>query len=208
MQSWRLEGLRKSYFQLQHDCVDNATTTWLSRALSQLYSFLHLLGFVRGPFETTAYSSSKARYLLRMKPFRGIQNPPCPSFEKFLDLVTIRPARGDDARTNDVLDASPKTQALGILSNVTEAAGKVKEALPSFSKSDHITDVAHKLDIKKTLKTAIAISVIAADCTKALRKCGSSVVLRDVFEVEIPKAEDAHHEWWIVPKIKVKDIFR
>lgn len=207
-QTRRIVSLDENYWQAKFDAVAMATNCWLAKALSELYSFLHHLGYIRGPFETTAYSSAESRYLLRMKPFRHIKEPACPDYQRFLDMVTIRPAEGDDETTLEVLESDSKTQALGILAIVIDATNKVKKSLPQFGKSELITEVAHKDEIKMQLKTAIQISVTAADCMAALRKCGSSVLLREVFEVEIPTPEEAYHPWWIVPRIKVRAGFK
>ena len=177
----------------------------------QLYAFLNHLGFIADPFQTTAFSTPLARFQLRMKPFIDIDDPPCPELDVIQNLVTLR-HDGDSVVSKDmnaVLQADQASQALGILSVSIEELSKAKTEWMSASKKGTLNSSEStairwsKSDVQDTTKACIAANVAAAEARKGIENREKAVLL-DCFQVSIPKHEDVHHPWWIVPKITAK----
>ncbi|KAL2265163.1 hypothetical protein VTJ83DRAFT_6263 [Remersonia thermophila] len=172
----------KPYLDLA--ALETAYTSDLADALSWLYAALLRLGLVRPP--PRPYSTEALRYHhVRMKPFAGIGLPELPSHEAFARVVAQ-----EGTPTPALLEQAARAAA--------EARGKL-EAVARLREKEAFAVGCHEAwlkGVKNATRAAIATVLAATSLRKAVLEGREARV-----KAEVPKAEKAYHEWWLVPKV-------
>lgn len=160
-----------------------AAIAWdLSDALASLYAVLPRVSLLSAP--PRPYSTDALRYELRTRAFATVGVPELVPFELFTSSVERR-----DISTEDVLAAAAKSVA---------SARKSLESMAKLEKEYTFSGVGYNgwlEGTKTTLKACIAAGVTVATLQKMVAKGEVKG------KVEVPAAEGAYHEWWIVPRV-------
>ncbi|KAL9104451.1 MAG: hypothetical protein Q9163_000603 [Psora crenata] len=164
--------------------------------LSCLYSFLAYVGLIPSPYHALPYSQPALRYQLRMKPFAQISHPPIPSFEQFIELVSVRSPEATSLETTEVPEADSMQQAFDVLRVAESAFKQAWRKWEQVSKTD--AGIAKWMDcedwwrasVKNVLRSCIAANVAIATARKAMASVGSSTLCEKLM-VEIPETIDA-----------------
>ncbi|KAL1838197.1 hypothetical protein VTJ49DRAFT_2954 [Mycothermus thermophilus] len=177
----------KPYLDLA--ALETAYTSDLADALSWLYAALLRLGLVRPP--PRPYSTEALRYhQVRMKPFAGIGLPELPSHEAFARVVAQ-----EGTSTPMLLEQAARA--------AKDARGKL-EGMAKLKEKEAFAVGCHEAwlkGVKNATRAAIATVVAATSLGKVVQEKREGRVT-----VEVPKAEKAYHEWWIVPRVvEVRD---
>jgi hypothetical protein len=137
-----------------------------------------------------------------MKPFEPIMSPELPTYEEFAESIK------SPGKTIDVLLDDAQTMLSG--------ARRRCDALAQLGEKEAFSVGVHERwtnDRRKYIKTLIAAGLAVAAVQKALSAAVAKGKLNTSDEVdgetlglvvEIPKAEESYHAWWIVPKISEK----
>lgn len=162
-----------------------AAIVWdLSDALASVYAVLLRLSLLTAP--PRPYSTDELRYELRTRPFATVAVPELVPFELFRDGVEQR-----DVSTGDLLAGAAKSIA---------NARKSLESMAKLEKRYTFSGMGYGGWVegtKRTLKACIALGVTVVTLQKMAAKGEGEVKGK----AEVPDAEGAYHEWWIVPRV-------
>lgn len=174
----------KSLSFLSFSLLETAIIWDLSDALATVYIVLLRLSLLTAP--PRPYSTDELRYELRTRPFATVAVPELVPFELFRAGVE---QRGES--TEDLLACATKSIANARKS--LESMAKLEKRF-TFSGTGYGGWVE---GTKRTLKACIALGVTVATLQKMASKGEGEVKGK----VEIPDAEGAYHERWIVPRV-------
>ena len=176
--------IAKSLSFLSFSLLETAITWDLSDALASLYAVLLRLSLLSAP--PRPYSTDELRYELRTRPFATVGVPELVPFELFRS--------GSEQRgisTEDVLSSA----ARGVAN-----ARKSLESMAKLEKEYTFSGMGYDGWVdgtKRTLKACIAVGVAVVTLQKMVAAGEGQVKGR----VEVPEAEAAYHDWWIVPRV-------
>ena len=165
------------------------------------------------PFHSHAYSTPSLRYYQRVKPFLDAMPHSCPIFEDLMDFVTLRSDGGIDTPEKYELEGMrPSAQIRGILVVAMDLLHDAKKNWTAFKKESQGANAKDwnnlgsdfMIDVQRTLKACVGGIVAVAGMARILKDNPDSENFTQHFDIEIARGEDAHHPWWLVPKIKVK----
>lgn len=169
-----------------------AAVTWeLADALSSIYTLLYdRLNLLSPP--PRPYSTDELRYEIRMRPFIPIELPELPTFAEF-----ARSVKQED---------KPDVALLITAESAVVGAKKGYEVLTKFSDKEAFTAQCHGRWLQTTrggFKSAIQAGLAVSTLKRVVdgKEKGEPIKV----DVKVPHPEDkgTHHEWWIVPTIKV-----
>lgn len=186
----------KSYLHVT--TLEAALTAELAAAFCDLYVALERLGLIRRP--PRPYGTDALRYEVRMKPFANVGLPELPPFDVFAHAV-----------------AQPDTPTARLLDNASAAAAHARtglDVMARMSPAEAFAVGSHDrwLDgVRRWGKAAAALGAAVSKVKEAVAASsseggsgndgngGGSVGGR--LQVQVPRPEEGHHEWWIVPKV-------
>lgn len=182
-------------------------TESFSFALQALYVFLDRYGVLPHAASKTAYSSSRLRYELRMKPFLPISLPELVSFEQYEQNATLKGQSDSDVlkrASQSIADARKAWEAVLAQGAFTPSQKDGGEAVrrPAIE-SDW------QRNTKNSLRACIGASIAIQTASKIFRNKLSSAAESGKTSVEVPiKVEipeigspNCYHDWWVVPRV-------
>ncbi|PSS22902.1 hypothetical protein M430DRAFT_33575 [Amorphotheca resinae ATCC 22711] len=166
--------------------LEAAATYGFADALSSLFAVLARLSLL--PVLPRPYSDAATRYDVRMKPFLSISLP-----------EPIPPAELEE------LVAQPRESPLALLSFAAESVAAAKRAFEILAKlgpAEAFCQGYHEgwaQNVRESLKACIFAGVSIAAVKRAVEATGGKGQIR--LRVDIPKAGERYHDWWVVPKV-------
>nr|CDP30501.1 Putative MAK10 subunit [Podospora anserina S mat+] len=187
-------AFNKSRQYLYQTSLDAAITWEMADALSNLYAALGRLGLVVAP--PRPYSTDEMRYDVRMKPFAAIGMPELPSWEVYRAATDRR-----QVETGRLLDDASLS---------LEQASRGLEVMERLSEKDSFSVGCFERWVGGVKGQTVAVdraAVVVEVLKRRLeergedKKGGKELGLK----VEIGKAVEGGHEWWVVPTIEEID---
>ncbi|KAK0662942.1 putative MAK10 subunit [Cercophora samala] len=184
----------KSKQYLYQTSLDAAITWEMADALSNLYAAMGRLGLVVPP--PRPYSTDEMRYDVRMKPFAAIGMPELPSWEVYRAATDRRQVETGRLLEDARLSLEQASRGLEVMERLSEKdsfsvgcferwVGGVKGQIVAVDRAVGVVEV-----LKRRLRER-------GEGKKGGKELG--------LKVEIGKAVEGGHEWWVVPTVEEVD---
>lgn len=189
-----------------------ATETF-SHGLQALYVFLERQGVLPHAASQSAYSSSRLRYELRMKPFLPISLPELVSYDQYEENATLKGQPDAELlkrASRAIGDARKAWEA--VLAQGAFVAGTQQQNGGETVRRSAI-EADWQKNTKDSLRACIGASIAIQTATKILKSRMSSPAPTPErtngktpllpIKVEVPEVGSANrwHDWWAVPRI-------
>ncbi|KAK4187605.1 putative mak10 subunit [Podospora australis] len=178
----------RSFKYLEHIGLDAHVNKEFAEALSRFYTVLLRKKLIKPP--PRPYSSDELRYDIRMKPFMAIGLPTLPTYPDF--AASVERKRYPDLLLLDTAET--------ILSGAKDAIKKMAR----MNEKDSYTVHCHEpfvASLNNALKSANELGAAIAAVKKAIEE---DTLEDGGIKVEVRKAEEGVHDWWVIPKVTVR----
>ncbi|KAK4175709.1 putative MAK10 subunit [Triangularia setosa] len=180
----------RSRHYLYQTSLDAAITWEMADALLNLYAALGRLGLVVAP--PRPYSTDEMRYDVRMKPFGAIGLPELPSWEEYRAATDRRQKETGRLLEDARLSLEQAQRGLEVMGRLTE-----KESFSVGCFERWLGGV--KGQMRAVERAGVVVEVVKRKLQeKGEDKKGKELGLR----VEVGKAVEGEHEWWVVPMVE------
>ncbi|KAF2454411.1 Mak10 subunit, NatC N-terminal acetyltransferase-domain-containing protein [Lineolata rhizophorae] len=211
----KASSVEQTFLRLREMACEARSTELLAEAFSIMYMYLQYQHFI--PTPRRPLSTAALRYELRMKPFLTVFPPGLPHFDQcYAELHPYGPydendfyPGGSDEEDHDKLPPEAlraeknklAQEAQRTIKEAKEQLSAVRKMGPGLGGAGCVAEQWEK-NIADVLRACVGAGVALATVDKVVMTKGERVGKE--LSIEIPPSGERYHDWWIVPKVVVK----